>query len=847
MDESALTQRVSGRRWYNAFHRVGFNYTNTFQRLQDARTDRSLHHAAGDVLVSQESGVMDGESRHMIHPSTIDACLQLIIISIHAGKHKEMPWGVVPTRIGKVIMTFPDDNSAVIGTAVAWTDSLENRRFNTHTILEGAGGKPLMDIENLTCVPYEAAIPAHTRDVGDPEPFSVVRWKPDIATLAVETSRSESIDQILELVCHRKPVKTAIICGSPSLEVLSSILEVLPKSSAVTIGFAGEQATNLPESLQARVALKTLAVSREGWPDDLDGQLYDVVIVDFSSLEASETDTTPTKLLPFVRAGGWLLGSQRDFSIVESTLNFNKHFALMKTEAEAPNDIKDNSHDITVLSASPTHFDGQNLTDILSSCGRAIHQKDITSFSSDTDHCVLIDDTAGTFLPSLSEQDFGGLKSVLTSGVSVLWLTRGVKEGHSAEGGMAEGFLRAIRSEQASARVVLLDISHGEKPQDITQAVIAKLDSVATKDSGNDTEFWLHRGVLHIPRLQPRADLNREWGGSERPVDTPTRPLPAPTPLKGAIRDGDLVFEPEAQQLSLASDEVEIQVEASELQLASGRNILLCGTVIQAGTSIDESVLGKRVVAFGQNGLRTIVRASTYITVGNVDVAIRPENLLAALVTLQPLVHAYLLGGKIDGQSQVIALPGPKSTTTMFLLLAKALGFNPCIVVSSLEERQEYMSAFSLAEDDVLLSSDVEDLVIHMEKRSQQSSLSIIAHDFSALAQQAWKRMPASGRFLLLMNSPSVPEALDSQPFMRGASFVPVSTKSLHLKTAVDVLGKSLSLIETHPELLGSRDAAVAIVDSRTLSAKEAQSVELEGQNLVLRYHQEENLANVCL
>ena len=76
---------------------------------------------------------------------------------------------------------------------------------------------------------------------------------------------------------------------------------------------------------------------------------------------------------------------------------------------------------------------------------------------------------------------------------------------------------------------------------------------------------------------------------------------------------------------------------------------------------------------------------------------------------------------------------------------------------------------------------------------------------------------------------------------------MPVSTKSLHLKTAVDVLGKSLSLIETHPELLGSRDAAVAIVDSRTLSAKEAQSVELEGQNLVLRYHQEENLANVCL
>lgn len=742
---------------------------------------------------------MSGESRHMIHPSTIDACLHLIIISIHSGKHKEMPWGVVPTRVGKVSMTFPEDDSAVTRNAVAWTDSFEDRRFNSHTVLTGAGGRLLMDIEDLTCVPYEAAIPAHARDIADPEPFSVMTWKPDIATLATDSTRPESLNQIVELVCHRQPIKSALICGSPSPEVVSSILQVLPQSCAITIGFAGEQEVDLSESIQARVSQRTLPVSLEGWPGDLDGQLYDMVLVHFSNPETSKTDTTPTALLSLVGDSGWLLGSRLDFSLTESTINSDQYFALMKTGTEAPNGISTHSNDITLLAASPSSFDGQSMADILSSCGRAIRQKDVTSFSSDEDHCVLIDDTAGTFLLTLSENDYGGLKSVLASGVPVLWLTQGVKEGRSAEGGMAEGFLRAIRSEQASARVALLDISHDEKPQDITQAIIAKLDSVATKDSGSDTEFWLHRGVLHIPRLHSRADLNREWGETDKSVDIPRKALPAATVLKHKKRDSGVAFEPESPQTDLASDEVEIQVETSKAQLTSGPNILVSGTVVQAGAP-NQSALGKRVVAFGQD--ESTVRTSTYIAVGDTEASSRPEDLLAALSTLQPLVHAHVLGGKMGDQSQVLALPGPKSTTTMLVLLAKALGFNLCITVASLEERQEYMSQFSLAEDNVLLSSDMDQLVASMDKRSQQSSLSIIAHDFSTLAQQVWKEIPASSRFLLLMNNPSIPEGLDCQPFMRGASFVPVNTKSLPSKPATDILRLSLSFIEKYPELL---------------------------------------------
>lgn len=109
--EATLTHRVSGKRWYDAFDRVGFYYGKTFQQLQSVRTDRSVHQATGDVTVTESPGVMQGEYRYFLHPSTIDACLHLIIISIHDGKHKGMPWGVVPARIEEVSL-FPAGQNA---------------------------------------------------------------------------------------------------------------------------------------------------------------------------------------------------------------------------------------------------------------------------------------------------------------------------------------------------------------------------------------------------------------------------------------------------------------------------------------------------------------------------------------------------------------------------------------------------------------------------------------------------------------------------------------------------------------------------------------------------------------
>ena len=160
---------------------------------------------------------MEGESRYILHPSTVDACLQLIIISIHAGLHKTMPWGVVPIEIEEASFYFYGNVSETRGSAVAWADKLEGRYFNTHTKLQDSDGHLVLDIKGLRCVAYEAAVPQNAQGGILRQPYAGITWKHDIETLSTlqafpeNQSEFEAIATIVDLIDH-KTLVTSIRC-----------------------------------------------------------------------------------------------------------------------------------------------------------------------------------------------------------------------------------------------------------------------------------------------------------------------------------------------------------------------------------------------------------------------------------------------------------------------------------------------------------------------------------------------------------------------------------------------------------------------------------------------------------
>ncbi|KAA8648639.1 uncharacterized protein ATNIH1004_004524 [Aspergillus tanneri] len=127
---------------------------------------------------------------------------------------------------------------------------------------------------------------------------------------------------------------------------------------------------------------------------------------------------------------------------------------------------------------------------------------------------VLINDRNGTLLSRLKDETFETLKSVVSANLPIVWLTRGIRHGASIYEAMIGGFLRVIRSEQASARIVLLDVDLVEQPVDVVEAILSISLDVPTKDSGKDTEFWQHRGRMYIPRVYSNTELNTAWPSS---------------------------------------------------------------------------------------------------------------------------------------------------------------------------------------------------------------------------------------------------------------------------------------------------------------------------------------------
>ena len=870
--ESALTQRVSAARWYNSFDRVGFYYGKTFQQLQFARTDRSVHYAAGDVTVLENSGVVQGESRYLIHPSTVDACLQLIIISIHAGKHREMPWGVVPTRIEEVTIFPTRPAGPSEGHAIAWTDDQIGRTFNTNVCLSGSDDSLLLNIKNLTCTIYDAALPADSiRKAAGAERFSVASWKPDIKTLTSDHIRrlwpdvsrnSELLSKVVGLVCHSQPVMKVLFCGSPSLEILNAILGTVPSNASITIGFYDNQELSLPDENTSHVTIKTLPASQESWIEATNGP-HDLVLVVYST---PFPVTFSENLVPLVKDRGWILGYSAQLAeLLLGSREPNNQFSVSKIETCSidetknatrlehivPNGVQSNGEisNGTILDGDifnskilngyvrngTTHQDvvprstmlngivangtihtstasvsssiaifslegSQNLRATLSSASLdyVIHEQHLKDYISNANFGIIVDDTAGSLFSAMSSDPtiFQAIKNILTSGVRSVWLTQGVQQGQAASAGMAEGLLRTIRSEQAAARIVLLDVDLDEKPEDVGKAIIDKLDTASTKDAGHDTEFWLHNGILQISRLYPKASNP----GADEPQIIP---LPLGRSLKVKTVNNQNVFGLEDKEPALSETEVEIQILASGLTPTSVSQRLTCGDVIRAGSTVDPSLVGKRVVAFARDDLQTVERTSAYALVDK-SKAPSAEVLLQMMAPLYPVVNACLINARLVKGDRVMLLPGPESFTSVLATLAKAVGWNLDIFVTTTEEREQCLSKFALKPEQVLLCKDAEtvlDFMYEQDKKSSSGRTTVIAHDWTSLGEEVWRCIP--GRYQFLVNAPSIDVAPDSLPFARGATFISSSLKSVLERptSSADLLKRTLETLKAHPEV----------------------------------------------
>lgn len=831
MDE--LTQRHSGKRWNESFRRVGFEYGRAFATLDKVRTHgKYQHQAAGVIPIEVESGLMQGESRYILHPSTVDGLLQLVIIAIHAGLYQDMPWGVIPVSFDEVTLRFPGNAAGTEGHAVAWLPERGEhaRRFISDAKLITESGEVVLDIKGMHTQSYEAALPPASDSVLGPSPYTGVVWQPDASInspksfLSNEETAASAVLKLIKSLNHKHPLGSLLVLDRQKLLGQTQILENTAPTTKVSLD------NSVGTRNDAEGARVQKLVLPEGRLDISNIEMQDMVVFgpaestqllnseEIPGLKSLLGEATVFILLTDKKQTIQLRDAIHGYGISVEAISLPDHDLLFRLPAihTLNSTNKSNGHANGLkakaldLVYSPDHSDRpEELANALRARGIQVQHRLLKDIGTGRTNQIILYNPDGSLLSHADEASFESLKTIVSSDTSTIWLTSGANEGECPAAGMVSGFLRVVREEQKMAKVLVLDYDKDETPGSISRAIDSVLGNTNTsQDDVTETELWLHNHICHISRILPNEELNTRVIGEKGPITT--KRLSKGELLRGLHESGEIMFHSsdEFDTSFPADNELEVQVthvlnfSKQDLQANSVKTSLVAGTVTKTGRAIHGDLKGAHILTYSHNPYDTLVRVCEDITVRYSPS--KNDGLLAGLsqtlLTLQAAVTSL-------SEKRVLLLSPSPQLAKSATLLAKTYGFE--VTISS----------------DTLVQTKASQVL----KGSHGPSLVVVTETFSSHSESVWRDLPAGATFVLDCNIQYADlKLLDARPFSRGARFVTTRIKDLLVSDPLSVrksLETAISLIaqfddQTLPEaitLATLADPATTAVDAPVL------------------------------
>lgn len=799
-----LPQRASGKSWNEALRGVGFDYGATFQDMTDIRSDGKTFAAAAKTIVKQECGIVEGESRYALHPGTVDSCLQLIIVSIYAGRLNDMTCGAVPIQVDEVAIWPPTAEQLQIQTANAysWTDQRGIRSFVSGSQLVTNDGELLMDITDMRCTAYEAAVPQKAEGAIKVEPYGEMVWKYDIDSLT-RSSKIGRIDisQLVELAVHKNPT--------------IKVLEIGSKHAAAILAKAGHiqyMGTVLSDEELEQISMtfgayKNATFQRIDPAQTLDSQdnsipegIFDLIIVpnDLASprslqnmqrflalggraiFELSEISGGTLQAVGFAGSDALVLNQQYNgpVLVLSSALepSVNGSVQVNGVEHEA----------LIVYRKSPASI-VHEIEKALQTLGWSSETISLEEYHDRTgEHIIMLADLEGHLLATLEEKELAALRDLTTTASSILWVTGGgLMAGKIPEFGMAAGLARSITSEQASLDLTTLDFDmETTSNTDMVDVIMTSLQRQCSKVKTRESEYCVSNGLVFISRLVPNDDLNRAYAFDKQ--QTESIHFDSDARLVGKVQSGKIVFEAdEGTGRPLETNQVEVKVALCGLNkedtlVINGTDYPttfsheIGGTVSQVGNDVNNFHVGDRVAGFSFDKLATFQR-----TPAELVQKLESGDKLEEFVTLPMAYGAALYGLKtlanIEANENVLILNGTGSAGVAAVKISQLMNAKPYVVVGKDAEAEIMMKNFGLSPEQVLMPSQLS-VTSRLDKLTAGHGADVV---FSSgfvepsLARECWRRIAPFGRFVDSSRKNVLKRSvLDTLPLNQGANYL---------------------------------------------------------------------------
>ncbi|KAK2024712.1 fatty acid synthase [Colletotrichum zoysiae] len=759
-----LTRRASGKEWNQALRAVGFDYGPTFADMTDIGFNGKDYICTCNTAAKAETGTMVDESRHVLHPATVDSCLQLMIASIYAGRTKAMGAGAVPIQVDEVTIWKPTASQLADGgraTAMSYTSERGLRSFNCGSELVANDGQLLMEITNMRCTLYEAAIPQAASEAAKPMPYGEMVWRPDVESLTAVVGGQLPVAEYLDLSAFKNAgTKVLDVDGTQAVAILNRVPDLIYTAAVANPDAPLEDAVSQCKNAKlvkwdARGTLADLGLTSDS---------FNIVVLPAS---------IDKDLLGSFRECPTLLLLDEAGRVTSVLSNSDPKENTKRQEKRLESDIIQ----LVYRNTPPSLLD--SIVRSFHEIGRVAAPVKLLEMATVNSHVVVLD-LEKPMLVDLNADEFAAFQKITNIASTLLWVSDGgIMRGQTPGAAMACGLMRAIRAEQATIRIATVDFdreatSDHQVSRWVTQNAVRQIDSPA----GMETEYCIAGGKPYICRLVPHDRINNTVQTDGRMESVP---FEKDLRMQGTVVSGKLVFEhvPGGTAADILDpDAVEVQVRFAGLNkegvlVISGSDYPtdyshdMGGFVVRIGSAVAGLAVGDSVVGF------SLDRFSSYQTVSaSMLQKVHPEESLLDLTSMAlPYVSAlYGLKRLADVQKgeSVLILQDAGFGGAAAIDLSTALGAIPYVVAADVAQATRIVEIYGLTRQQVLSSPEE----VHSFLRSGVDVVYGSGWSPHWLSREAWRSIAPSGRFVdsgrkKVLNRHS----LDTVPFHRGASY----------------------------------------------------------------------------
>jgi acyl transferase domain-containing protein/NADPH:quinone reductase-like Zn-dependent oxidoreductase len=444
--------------------------------------------------------------------------------------------------------------------------------------------------------------------------------------------------------------------------------------------------------------------------------------------------------------------------------------------------------------------------------------ENLESFEPKRKFCVLFLEVFGPFLHRLDPEGFHHLRRIASDAKGALWVSAGgIINGTAPEYGMNQGFLRTLRMENRSKRLVSLDLEPestvwSKENSEIIQKVIASSFDLNVDQDQIDCEFAVKLSCVHVARVYEDLEQNKAISASMETLQQHEMAefVGSATPLKIEIETVGLLdslrfVENQAMYEPLPDDYIEIEPKAFGVNF---RDVLITlghiegsnfgsecsGVVTRVGKGISDSQfkLGDRVCAVMPGSYGTPVRLH-WSWVGHIPDEASFEEAASMPLVFMTVYQSFVVSARLGAGESVLIHAASGGVGQAAIMLAKQLEAEIFVTVGTEAKRDFIMQAYGIAEDHIFSSRDTS-FSAGIMAATNGKGVDVVLNSLAGnLLKESWNCIATFGRFIEIgKRDIQQNKSLEMAPLARAASFAAVDlNQDIQLRS--HVISKAMS------------------------------------------------------